>query len=310
MQGETRAALWIVAGTATVAVADNLVPVLAREMGLWQLLALRSLISLPMAIAFAFAVGRGGTLMGQRTGCVAVRTALIVTALMFYFAALPVVPIALAAAGLFTSPIWILLISAVVLRERIGWRRVAAVTVGFAGVLLVLGVGRVPVEPMALVPLGAGLFYAMTVVWTRECCAGESSICLGAWQQAGFLAIGLAGMAFLPWLCPLFCEVQGADFLVRSLAPMGSVAWDLLALAAVTGLIGAVLLATGYRSGRASIVGLFDYSFLVWAPLIGWLMRGETLTLSTAAGMALIAAAGMLASRAASRLPEPAPAAN
>lgn len=295
MQGETRAALWIVAGTATVAVADNLVPLLARQMGLWQLLVLRSLISLPIAVGFGLAMVKPRALLGQRPGAVAVRTWLIVTALMFYFAALPVVPIALAAAGLFTSPIWILLISALVLRERIGWRRIAAVALGFAGVLLVLGVGRVPVHPMAMVPLGAGLFYALTVIWTRERCAAESSICLGAWQQMGFLAAGLAGVILLPWLDGLFGHVEGADFLVRPLEPVGSTPWGMLTLAAASGLLGAVLLATGYRSGRASVVGLFDYSFLVWAPVFAWILRGETLSFRVACGMALIAAAGALA---------------
>ncbi len=54
-------------------------------------------------------------------------------------------------------------------------------------------------------------------------------------------------------------------------------------------------MAQGYKMGPASVMGLFDFSFLVWAPLFAWLVWGQILDLRTAAGMALIALAGALA---------------
>lgn len=301
MTGEQRAALWIVAGMATVAIGDNLVPVLAREMGLWQMLVYRAVLSLGVAASYALLAGGIARLWPTSPARVAVRSALVVTALMAYFAALPAVPIALAAAGLFTSPIWILLVSALVLRERIGPFRIAAVTVGFIGVLMVLGVGRVPVAPMALAPLSSGLFYGLAVIWTRERCAAEDSLCLAAWQQATFLAAGLGGLALLPLLGVTLAGIEGTEFMTRGVEPVGRAVWGVLGLSALSSIVGAAFLVTGYRSGRASIVGLFDYSFLVWAPLLGWLMRGEGFGGQTAAGMGLIALAGVLASRAAAR---------
>lgn len=292
----------VVAGSAAVAVSDNLVPLAAEDMGLWQLMVLRSLVALPVAVAVAWAAGLLATLAGRSPAAVAARSGLIVAALLLYFAALPAVGIALAAAGMFTSPIWIVLLSSLVLRERIGPYRIAAVALGFAGVCLVLGVGTVPVEAVMLLPLCAGLLYGLNVIVTRAWCAGESSICLVTWQTVFFLGAGAVGLLLAPWLGRVAGHVPGTGFVTMAPAEVTARGLVIAALIGLSGLLGGGLLATGYRLGRSSVVGLFDYSFLVWAPFFGWLIRGEGVAPRTVGGMALIALAGVLAMRAGRRL--------
>lgn len=292
----------VVAGSAAVAVSDNLVPLAAEGMGLWQLMVLRSVFALPVAVAVAWAAGRIATLVGRSPAAVAVRSGLIVAALLLYFSALPSVGIALAAAGMFTSPIWIVLLSSLVLGERIGPNRIAAVALGFAGVCLVLGVGSVPLEAVMLLPLGAGLLYGLNVMVTRSWCADESSICLATWQTLFFLGAGAVGLMLAPGLARLVGDVPGTGFITMEPTAVTSRGLVLAALIGLSGLLGGGLLATGYRLGRSSVVGLFDYSFLVWAPLFGWLIRGEGVALRTVGGMALIALAGVLAMRAGRRM--------
>ena len=292
----------VVAGSAAVAVSDNLVPLAAEDMGLWQLMVLRSLVALPVALAVAWAAGLAGTLAGRSLAAVAARSGLIVGALLLYFAALPAVGIALAAAGMFTSPIWIVLLSSLVLRERIGPYRLGALALGFAGVCLVLGVGSVPLEAVMLLPVCAGLLYGLNVMVTRSWCAGESSICLVTWQTVFFLGAGAVGLLVAPWLGRLVGEVPGTGFITMEPTAVTARGLGIAALIGLSGLLGGGLLATGYRLGRSSVVGLFDYSFLVWAPLFGWLIRGEALAARTVGGMALIALAGVLAMQAGRRM--------
>lgn len=292
----------VVAGSAAVAVSDNLVPLAAEGMGLWQLMVLRSLVALPVAVAFAWATGLAATLVGRSPAAVALRSGLIVAALLLYFAALPAVGIALAAAGMFTSPIWIVLLSSLVLGERIGPYRIAALGLGFAGVCLVLGVGSVPLDPVMVLPICAGLLYGLNVMVTRSRCAGESSICLATWQTLFFLGGGVAGLLLAPWLGRVVGDVPGTGFITMAPAEVTPRGLALAAMIGLSGLLGGGLLATGYRLGRSSVVGLFDYSFLVWAPLFGWLIRGEGVAPRTLGGMALIALAGVLAMRAGRRI--------
>ncbi|HUF57800.1 MAG TPA: DMT family transporter [Thermohalobaculum sp.] len=195
-----------------------------------------------------------------------------------------------------------MLLSSLVLGERIGPNRIAAVALGFAGVCLVLGVGSVPLEAVMLLPLGAGLLYGLNVMVTRSWCADESSICLATWQTLFFLGAGAVGLMLAPGLARLVGDVPGTGFITMEPTAVTSRGLVLAALIGLSGLLGGGLLATGYRLGRSSVVGLFDYSFLVWAPLFGWLIRGEGVALRTVGGMALIALAGVLAMRAGRRM--------
>lgn len=80
-----------------------------------------------------------GTMRPQRLWAVSVRSLLIAVGMLLYFGSLAFMPIAQSLAGLFTSPIFVLLMTVVVLKQKIGLWRVLAVVIGFTGILLVLG---------------------------------------------------------------------------------------------------------------------------------------------------------------------------
>ena len=295
MNPTTLGALWIVGGMALVAISDNFIGSVAREIGLWQFQVLRSAMTLPVAVAAVLAARRPEMLRPRAPGAVALRSAFATVGLLMYFAALPAVGIAQAAAGLFTSPIWVVLVSALVFGERVGPRRVAGVAVGFAGVCLVLGLGAQPVRPMALVAVTAGLLWGLGVIWTRRFCGEESVTGLAVWQFVAFLVAGLAGLAALPWLSGALAGVEGARFATESWRAPGREMLGLVFLIGLSGFVATACLARGYMSGAASIMGLFDFSFLFWAPFFAWTLWGQTVTARMGLGMALIVMAGALA---------------
>lgn len=289
------AAMWVMGGMALIAVSDNFVPMAAERMGLWQFQAMRAGMVLPAVLAFVLVTGRTRLIVPRSAPGIAMRSLLSITALMMYFAALPAVSIAVAAAGLFTSPLWVAFFSAVLFGERVGPRRLLGALVGFAGVCIVLGVGAEPIRPMAVVAVAGGAFYALSVIWTRRFCAGETAICMSFWQFVGFILLGLAGLAALPWLGWAFGGVEGAEFVVRPWVAPDRVAILLALLIGVTGLAATTCIAVGYRSAESSFIGIFDFSFLLWAPVVSWLLWGDVLSLRTAFGMGLIVFAGVLA---------------
>ena len=85
----------------------------------------------------------------------------MVTSMLLYFGVMPMMPIAEAGAGLFTSPIFVLIFSVIFFKERIGWRRIMAVLIGTFGVLLVLQPGREGFSFYHMLPVMAGAWYAM-----------------------------------------------------------------------------------------------------------------------------------------------------
>ena len=277
------------------AVSDNFIGLVAEQMSVWQYHAMRSALILPVMVLTIALIGQFRSIWPRRPAAVLSRAFFAITALVLYFAAIPAVGVSLAAAGLFTSPIFVVLISVVVFGERVGWRRIAGMLLGFAGVCLVLEIATQPLRAMALAPMVGGTFYALNVIWTRRYCMQESTGCLAFWNMAMFLIMGGIGVALIPWLSGWIGHLEGADFVIHPAAwPDTQTFWVILAMGAA-GASGMALLAIGYRAAPSTYAALFDFSFLLWIPLFAWLIHGETLSAGTAAGMVLIVFAGVLA---------------
>jgi drug/metabolite transporter (DMT)-like permease len=305
MNSTATGALWIVGGTSLIALSDNFVTGLSREMGLWQFHMLRSAMVIPVALLLAVATGQARAIWPVVPMHVILRSLFGMIGLMMYFAALPAVGIAQTAAGFFTAPVWVAVLSALLFGERVGPRRILGVVIGFAGVCLVLEVGAEPIKPMAVVAVAGGVSWALNVIWIRRYCMQETAVCLAVWQFIALFLAGLAGLAVLPWLGSALEGVPGAEFATLPWQPM---MWATMAAVFVIGLAGitaTACMAQGYKMGAASIMGLFDFSFLFWAPLFAWLVWGDTVSLRMAAGMGLIVLAGALAIWSGARAIEP-----
>ncbi|TNF23276.1 MAG: DMT family transporter [Rhodobacteraceae bacterium] len=295
MQAETRpmaAAGSILAAMAVIGVIDNAVPVLAGEIGLWQFYAWRALLAVPVML---LCVRLGfGSLTVRRIWAVMLRGSLLALSMLFYFGSLAVMPIAQALSGLFTSPVFVLVITALALRQKVGPWRILAVAMGFAGILVVLTPDPETLTWASFLPVLAGLFYALGAIATRTICSGEQ---LMAMVMAMFVVQGLMGLAGLAGLAlwqPAVPE-GGAGFVLRGWVwPMSPLAHLLMAVQAVFSILGIGLVTRAYALGEASYVAVFEYSVFIFGPLAAFAIFGQAVTLTEVLGIALIAAAGMV----------------
>jgi drug/metabolite transporter (DMT)-like permease len=275
----------------TLGFIDNCVRVIATEAGLWQFHLIRTLMALPI-LALA-AVWLGQRFRPLRPARVAARSLFNSAAMVLYFGALAFLPIGQVVAGLFTAPIFVLLISALVYGERIGPARIGAVAVAFTGILLVIGFDPARISVMTLVPVLAGFFYAVGNIATRRWCQGESAVTL---TSGFFLFMGIWGILGLAALTvwPAVVPDGAAGFLTRGwVAPTGSfLFWT--AVQAVGSIVGVGLVIRGYQLAEASYVAIFEYSLLLFAVLWALVLWGEVVGLREMAGMAAIAGAGAI----------------
>jgi len=171
-------------------------------------------------------------------------------------------------------PLMITALSALVLGEFVGPRRWAAVAVGFAGVVVILRPGLAVFDPAALIPLlGAALFAVYQIV-TKVIARhdGMTTIMLyTGW--VGFALTSLAGPLY--WVAP---DLQG---------------WVLLLVAGVLGVIGHMLLIKALEAAPASVLQPFNYTLLVWATAVGFLLFGDLPDAVTVAGASIIVASGL-----------------
>ncbi len=270
--------------------ADNFVRVIAAEAGLWQFHAVRGAMALALLGAAALVLGL--RLRPVHMRAVAARSAIHGASMIIYFGALAFLPVAQVAAGLFTAPIFVLLISGFAYGHPIGPLRVAAVIIGFLGVILVLGPEALGGESLAaLLPVLAGALYALGNIATREWCAAETAETLLAGFFGMLCLLGLAGLGLLA-LVPVPVP-DGADgFLQRGwVSPSGIfLFWTFVQAAGSLFAVGMMIRA--YKMADAAKVSVFEYMILPASAFWGWMLWSDVLTPLAGAGMVLIAVAG------------------
>ena len=214
-----------------------------------------------------------------------------------YYTALPEIDLSLAAAGYYTSPLLIVLLSSKLTGDRVGWIVRGAVALGFAGVLVMLRPGSVPFNSYVLLPFVAATLYALAMIITRAKCAAESPLVLALTLNIAFIVTGIAATAVgLTWEIP--GNLKSANpFLFGSWTTLGIQEWGVICALALAMLIGSIFAAVAYQIGPAPVVASFDYSYLVFASLWGMLLFTEFPDPVTLIGMIMIAAGGVLAVR-------------
>lgn len=270
---------------------DNWVQVIAADAGLWQFHATRTAMALVlMGVAAVLLALRMRPVNGR---AVLGRSLIHGTAMLVYFGSLAFLPVAIVAAGLFTAPLFVLLISRLIYGRAIRAAEAAAVALGFAGVLLVLGPGQESFGLASVLPVAAGALYAMGNIATREWCEGESATTL----LAGFFGMlgvfGLIGMGVLAALQPVV--PAGAEgFILRGAVWPTAEFWGWTFVQAAGSVIGVGMMVRAYQMADARAVSVFEYAILPASAVWAWVIWGEVLSARAVAGMAMIAAAGVL----------------
>jgi drug/metabolite transporter (DMT)-like permease len=283
------AALCMVGSMILLGFVDNFVATIAAKVSVWQFLAVRATMAVPLIYVLSL-LGLG-TMRPKRWWAVTLRSALTAIGLMLYFGSLAFLPIAQSLAGLFTSPIFVLLMTVLVLKQRIGIWRVIAVAIGFAGILLVLGIQQGAPGWVILMPVAGGLFYAAGSLATRVLCAEESTLSMLSGIMIVQSVIGVLALVVLAIWSPVVPE--GADgFLLRGWVWPIAPVFPYIVMQAVISVFGVFLLIRAYQWGEASQVSVLEYSIMIFGPFFGWLLMGQTITPTMMAGIALIMVAG------------------
>jgi drug/metabolite transporter (DMT)-like permease len=289
-----------------LAVAAILITVFALSLGdaaiksisagfpLWQIFVLRSLIAMPVLVALARLRDPACRLIPRAPGWAAVRSLMLTVMWIAYYAALPHVVFSAAAAVYYTLPLFITLFSALLVGERVrpvGW---TAVVMGFAGVLLILKPRGEDFNAYALLPLVSAILYALAMILTRTRCRGEDPVVLSLALNAAMLGVGGVATLAIWVLEPSVATVAEDPFLFGGWIGIGAREWAVMGLLAGAVIIGSVGAAIAYQSGPSAIVSTFDFAYLAFAALWGFLFFNEVADAVTVTGMVLIAVAGIL----------------
>ena len=261
-------------GVACLSVNDALAKALTSTYSPLQILFLRNLVALPFAVLIAVRMGGTAALRSHRPVTHLMRGLLWISAAFLFFSSLKYLALAEATALVFVAPLFITAISALFLREHVGWRRWLALLAGFTGVLIAVRPGAAAFQPASLLPVGTALFYALLMISARWVDRRES-----VWTLLLYLtgAGALLSCLVVPFV---WVPVQPEDY------------W-LFAAIALFGTAGMTLMTQAFRLAPAVVVAPLDYTALVWATAIGWLFWNELPDAPVFVGAAVIVASGV-----------------
>lgn len=276
---------------------DALIKRISADFPLWQVFVVRSAITVPVLVAVIRLGTRTVALIPRAFGWTLLRSLMLTLMWVVYYSALPHVDLSVAAAAFYTLPLFITLFAHLFVGEAVGARGWIAVLTGFCGMLAILRPQGQDFNAHALLPLVSAVLYALAMILTRTRCRDENPLVLALALNVSFIVVGaLATLAIAVW-APSPDQIETQRFLLGDWPALGAREWLAMGLLAAAILIGSAGAAVAYQRGPASVVSTFDFAYLAFAGLWGLVFFAEVPDALTAAGMALIAAAGILAVR-------------
>lgn len=251
---------------------------LASERGvhLLEIMFWRQFVTLPIALAWVMATAGLGALATKRPGTHLVRGIYGSIGMVLNFGAVILLPLAEATTMNFTAPIWAVILSTLLLKEKVGIWRWSAVVLGFAGVVTIAqpGGGHIPLEG-ALVGLGGAFMIALISIQIADLNRTEKPLTIVFYFA--LFSTPLTALAL-----PFVATAHDTEV------------WLLLLGIGLAGSAGQLLLTAALRFGPVASVIVMDYSALFWATLYGWFLFGALPPTSTWLGIPLIVIAGLV----------------
>ncbi len=291
MSKPAQAAILVLMAMGLFGLIDNFMRLASADGGLWQFHLLRSLVALAVLIPIATLLRINLRPLSPRR--VAARSMLNASAMVIYFGCLGFMPIAQVVAGLFTAPIWTVIFSVMIFGETVGPRRVFAVLLGFAGIILALRPEAGDMSVWTGLPVIAGALYGMGNIVTRRWCGAEGTLTLLAVFFALLGVIGALGLALL-WLFPLPVPAGPDGFITRGWVTPTANFWIVTVVQAIGSLLGVGLSIRAYQIAEATHVAVFENTLLVFATVWAVILWGEWPDVLGLLGLAMIALAGVI----------------
>ncbi|MFT3986562.1 DMT family transporter [Aestuariivirga sp.] len=280
---------FIVCAVFAMSFADAMIKYVSSTIPLWQLFVVRSLMVIAALTAFLIFKSRSEAVHPSAWSFL--RGLLLTGMYIAIYGTVPVLSLPVIAASLYTAPLFITLLSALLLNEPVGPRRWAGIAVGFAGVLVILRPASEGFTAFALVPVAAAFFYALAAIITRSKCRAEAPIALAMALNFSLLAVGLLATTAIAVFQPISAA---SPFLLGEWIAMGPREWGIVSLLASLMLVISIGLAKAYQSAPSSVIATFDYSYLIFAAFWSMVIFSDPPDTLTIAGIVLIAAAGFL----------------
>lgn len=234
---------------------DTAVKAVTETVPLFQVIAVRGALSVAGLLLVGWWARSLQWRMPRRdTSLVILRMAAEVAASLLFLIALVNMPLANLSAIMQFLPLAVTLAAAVVFRQHIGWRRMTAILIGLAGVLLIIRPGPEGFDIWALMGLASVGFVVVRDLASSRISPAVSSVTVSIWSAVAVMVIGCAGAVVDGW------------------QPIAARDMGLIGFAAFFLVIGYICAVGSMRVGDIAVAAPFRYTALLWAIALGWIL--------------------------------------
>jgi len=213
-----------------------------------------------------------------------IRGAMLGTASLLFFLALKYMPLADAISVFFVEPLILTILSVVFLHETVGWRRVLAILVGFAGALIVIQPSYALFGVVSLLPLATAALFASYLTLNRAAGVRDSAVVMQ-------FAAGIGGVLVLSLATSAGSALGIGNLNLGIEFPI--FVWVLMAVMGGIGMTGHYIIVLAFRIAPASLLAPFQYLEIVSAAAAGFLLFGDFPSLSKWIGVTMIVGSGL-----------------
>ncbi len=256
---------------------DSFMKAITQDVPLFQAILVRGGLTVAvLALIAVWTVGGLNIRTARRdAGVLAIRTIAEVGGTVFFLQALVHMPLANLTAIMQSLPLVVPLTAAVVFGDKIGWRRLLAISIGFAGVLLIIKPGTTGFDVWSMFGLGSVACVVVRDLATRELSRDVPSVAVALWAAIAVTVMGAGGVAVQGW------------------QPITSYQALMLTGASAALIVGYMFIVMVMRVGDIGFVAPFRYMALLWAILFGWVLFGSLPDGWTMLGAAIVVATGI-----------------
>jgi drug/metabolite transporter (DMT)-like permease len=271
-----RGVLFMCIACALFPIMNGIVKLLAASYDAQQIVWFR-IISHLAVVAAVFMPRMGLDLLRtRRIGTQFVSSVMMLLSTFFFFSAVKYVPVAEAISVTFVSPLVVVLLAWPLLGERITVFRMAAVIVGFSGVLIVIRPGSAVFQWASVLLLGSAICYSIYQILIRRLAGVDQP------ATSIFYSVLLGAILMSIWL----------PFVWKT--PVAWTDWLLLCSLGVFGALGHYCVAKAMTYASANFVAPFNYTQMIGSVIVGYLMFAEVPDFYTWIGTAVIVGAGLM----------------
>jgi drug/metabolite transporter (DMT)-like permease len=279
-------------GMAFFSIQDSLIKYIYEDVALFELYFGRTLIQSIILLSFVLLTKKTIVLKSHYPILTLVRVVCFFFGFSFFYISLTFMTLAMTSALFFSCPFFMSMFAKFFLKEKIGIKRWSAIFIGFIGVLIVLNPSLEEFNFFKLAPVACALCYATSMTITKYTSSKDSIYTQMTWLY--IFAIFASIIIFLVSGDGKFNNFSDStmQFIFREWFTNPAEAWPYVLVMGIVASISFFCVFSAYSIASPSIVSLFEYSYIVWAILAGYILFETVPVPRTFIGAAIIIGAG------------------